>query len=553
LLQHDVETRKGETASKPRPTGIIVFGIIVVVIVLGLLAFGFLPRIANNQELNSIKKEQDTAVPIFNAIKSQASAPVETLTLPASIIAIQEIPLYARTDGYLKERFVDIGDHVKKGQLLLIIETPELDKQLKQALFELKQAESSLESAKADYKQSLAQLANSEANVEKSKAALIFAKTQVVRYKELARQGAVSYEDKDTRVRDVDSQLADLNAYEAAVVAAQSSVNSYRSKIDVAQAAVRAARSNFERLEQLVGFEKVVAPADGVISARNVDAGALVTSGSNQGVTELLRMVKTDVLRVYVYVPQSYFQTIFSGMKAQIAVAEMPGKIFEGKVSNVSGGLDANSRTLQTEVRIPNKDNLLKPGMYAQVIFSVSRPKPPVLVPSNTLVVRADGLYVAVVEKDGRIRFHHVSAGRDYGRTIELVDGLAPNETVVTDPPDDLADGQKVSPSIKKFDAAQISVSGISPQKPPEPPKEQEKSTGKSKASSGQDPSSTAEANSASTPATSASGAAISPGAPVNLQPSPASTAPSGIPSGEPNHDPTARPGTTLFGKPANK
>ena len=447
----ETEVHRTVTAETPvKKAPIMIFAIIVVVALGALLAFGILPRIARHEDLKHTEDVLAAAVPPVHVIVAKKAPNLQELLLPASIQAIQDIPIYARTDGYLKKRFVDIGDRVKTGQLLATIETPELDKQLQQAKSDVVQSKANLESSKADEKQAVANFATAKANVVKAKADLIFAKTEVVRYNELAGEGAVSFEQKDSRVRDVQSTNAALDAVIAAQNSSAAQISAARQRIAVAQAAVKSAQANVERLESLVSFEDVKAPADGVITARNVDAGALISSGSGSANLELLRMVRTNILRVYVYVPQASYQGIYVGQQAQILVAEYPDRVFIGTVKHVAGALDPVSRTMQTEVHIPNPDNVLKPGTYAQVKFITNVPNPPVLLPSGCLVTEPDGEYVARLSKpDNVVHYQQVQIGRDYGRVTEIASGIKDGDTVVVDPSDDLREGAKVAPKLK--------------------------------------------------------------------------------------------------------
>jgi len=196
-------------------------------------------------------------------------------------------------------------------------------------------------------------------------------------------------------------------------------------------------------LKALQGFKNVIAPCDGVITDRLVDPGALVAAGGSNGTTQLLSMAKTDVLRIYVDVPQSDYRSIHNGDRADILLQEFPGRAFAGTVTNIAGSLNSSSRTLQTEIRIQNKDHVLRPGSYAQVSFAINEVDPPVVIASNAAVTKNDGLYAAVVE-GGKVQYRAIEVVRDYGNRMEVSHGLKAHDVVLVDPPDSLSDGANV-------------------------------------------------------------------------------------------------------------
>lgn len=412
-----------------------------------LLTIGILPRLSNNKMLDNEAARIAKTVPELPAVKVVMAPDVQELTLPANIEPIQEIPIYARTDGFLKKRYVNIGDRVKTNQILLEVDTPEADQQLKESQAELKQAMSSLKSAQAELAQSKATLATQKANVKKAQADLALAESQVKRYDDLAKEGAISLEQRDMKQRDVDACKALIEQAIANVNAAKAQMEAYDERISAAKATVESAKAKEERYKSLASFQNIKAPCDGVVTVCNVDDGALITSGSSTNANVLIQMARTNTLRVYTYVPQSFYRNVHPGMPTQITVAELPGQIFSGTVTHVSGGLNQESRTLTCEVVIPNKDGKLMSGMYAQVKFSIHRDVSPFIIPSSTLVVRGDDVNVVVVEGD-KAHFAKITLGRDYGKEVEVLTGLEDGQIILKDPPVDIDEGDKVIAKI---------------------------------------------------------------------------------------------------------
>jgi len=450
------ESEQIDRASQPRgtPRALLPVSLALIVILGALLASGILPRISRGKELESARETVIHDVSAVRVQKAKRAPSEEELVLPASIEAIQDIPVYARTNGYLKEALVDMGDRVHKGQLLAVIETPEVEHQLEAARASLRQAGSNIKSAEADLAQGRSNLKTAESNVKRAMASLSYSRAQVARYNKLVAEGVVSHEISDSKVRDVDTDEATVAAAESSVEAAKQQVLAYAERVNVAKSALESQASNVHTLETQVGFRKVVAPVDGVVTAHTVDAGALITQGSSTSNTELLRIARTDVLRVYIYVPQAFFESIHNGLDTEITVAEKPGQTFPGKVTRVAGGLDGLSRTLKVEVRIPNPKNVLLPGMYARVRFVMQRSQPPLVIASNCIVVKPEGQFVAVVGADNKVKFHKVNLFRDHGPEVEIVEGLHEGDLVILDPPDNIADGSVVKPELVKVEKA---------------------------------------------------------------------------------------------------
>jgi len=361
-----------------------VFWFIVLLVVLGAIyGLGVAPRMRAQHEL--AERAADNAkvlVRSYVAKLGQASLP---LLLPGNLQAWEDTAIYARTNGYVAKWNVDLGDHVKAGQLLAVIDSPEVDQELNQA----------------------------RANLEQAKANLELARVTSQRWKTLVAQNAVSQQDSDSKQADEQARRADATA----------------------------ASANVQRLEQLKAFENVVAPFDGVISARNIDVGNLVSPGGGR---ELFHLTQSNTLRVYVDVPQTNAGEMQPGLPAEITIPEYPQKTFPGKVVRVAGALDAASRTLRTEVEIPNPTGRLLAGTYCEIHFSLEASGTTLIVPSNDVIIRGDGVMVAVIKSDRRIHLQPVKLGRDFGTQIEILDGLQAGTEIVQNPSDSLREGAQI-------------------------------------------------------------------------------------------------------------
>lgn len=339
------------------------------------------------------------------------------LTLPGQTEAFDHADIFARATGYIAERRVDIGSRVKKGDLLVRITAPDLDQQARQAEAQLGQFE--------------AQLAVARADVEQAKASVTLANVTDARTATLAGQGWASKQNADqTR---------------AGMLTATASLAAAQAKVKVAEAKITAQQATVDRLRTLTTFENVVAPFDGIVTARKVDVGDLVHGDAGSG-TPLFTIDSTDVLRVAVQVPQSAAVGIRDGVKARVQVAQIPDRAFSGSVSRSSVALRSSVRTLDTEVDVANPDGVLRPGLYVAVTFAVPRTHPRVIVPSEALIFDADGTRVAVVGADGTVRLRPITIARDLGTRLELRSGLESGDTVVLNPPAGLQDGSRVNP-----------------------------------------------------------------------------------------------------------
>lgn len=399
---------------KARPA--IVF-ILVALFFLGLFVIGILPRLSRAKTLEAASatvKQGPVEVPVITV----KSAPVETdVTLPGNIQGLTEAVLYARADGYISKRYVDIGQRVSAGQLLVDIESPEIQQQVMQGRATLEQAQSNLGAA--------------EASLQQYKANLLLAEETDKRTSTLVQRGVLSKQEGD-------QSRSTLLARQADVEAGQASVRT-------AEHAIRAARANLKRLEELQGYTHVRAPFSGVITARNIDIGTLVSAGSGSSVRELFRMAQSGRLRIFVNVPQSEVRSIRIGMPCTLTVRQFGTREFLATVVRTAEALDPASRTLLTEVQLPNPNGELLPGMYAQVKFHVRRAHPPLLIPSEALITNSNGEQVAIV-RNGRIHLQPVISGNDYGPQVEILNGVAEGDRLVTNLTDEVQEGRSIKP-----------------------------------------------------------------------------------------------------------
>jgi RND family efflux transporter MFP subunit len=387
----------------------------VMVPVLSLLGVGAYLHWRTYADAAETQQEQADFVPQVRTAQAQKiSAPVD-LTLPGQTEAFDVANLFPRATGYVAERRVDIGSRVHAGDLLLRIEAPDLDQQLEQAQAQLGQNQAAVLQAQA-------QVQSAEANTK-------LANLTKFRETTLAGQGWETRQNADTATANFSVQTAGITNAQAGVA--------------VALANLKAQQATVDRLQALTAFEQVKAPFDGVITARNVDKGDLLTQDSLGG-APMFSIVRDDVLRISVYVPQSSAIGIRDGVQAQVTVPEMPGRIFKGRVARSAVALQASSRSMRTEVDVPNPDGTLRAGLFVNVAFSIPRQAPAVVVPDAALVFNAGGLQVATVDADSTVSFRKVTIYRDFGTTAELRDGLAGGESLILSPPADLADGSKV-------------------------------------------------------------------------------------------------------------
>ncbi len=543
-----------------------------------LLLAGLIPRLRQNRKIEAAAQAEKTDAPKILVIKPQPTSD-STLNLPGTTQAIEDAQVGARTTGYVIKRYVDIGAHVKAGQVLAEIDSPDVDQQVVQAAAQSAQSRATVVQSQADLaaknatvaqyranvgqaeatrEQTKAQLADARARVSQlqsaekaaeaqrdqavqqvdvKKAALLqantssnLAKVTYERYKSLLDKGYVSAQDVDQHKADyensqalVKSAQSDVTAAEKAVEGAESNISSAKANITSGEAQVNAAQKTVAAASQAVSstqsivssarasaegsksaieanrfaqtanqanerrygilrsFEKVVAPFDGVITARNIDVGSLVNSGSGAasggssggstsatsstnigsassattssntaGAGGLFGIARTDVMRILVPVPQVYATTMRPGLMTRVTMREFPGQIFQGTVAHVSGAMDSVSRSLLTEIHLPNKDGKLLPGMFAQVSIDLPTNNSGLRVPATSVLFDSQGTRVAVVNPDNTIHYTNVKQGRDFNTQVEIVDGLSPNSVVLVSPSDDLLEGQKIVPEMSK-------------------------------------------------------------------------------------------------------
>jgi RND family efflux transporter MFP subunit len=393
----------------------------LMVVVLSLIALavagyylGYLPRQHREQVLAAEAHTEELSLPVVNVERVTRSADHSSLVLPGNIQAITEAPILARASGYIRKRYVDIGDRVSAGQGLAEIEAPELTQQIKQAQATIDQANSTVQQA--------------QAALQQGRANENLAKVTAERWNNLLNKGVVSRQDRDNYQAQYEAQQANVQALEKAIAAARSNA--------------AAAEANLARLNELLGYQTVRAPFAGVITVRNIDSGALV----NEGNTLLFRIAQTDRLRTYLNLPQSDAESVRAGQQATLTIPDLPGRSFSGTVSRTANALDPASRTLLVEVQVPNPSGTLLPGMYAQVDLSVPRKNPPLRIPADTLVVRNDGPQVAVIAPDGGVHYARVQLGRDMGDHLEVLSGVEDGQRLAVNPSDAVREGGKVKP-----------------------------------------------------------------------------------------------------------
>jgi RND family efflux transporter MFP subunit len=377
-------TQRGRSR-KPRSRFVLIAGILLAILAVVIVVWGVVSRVIAARNLHEATEKQ--AVPTVIVIKAESGPNSQDIILPGNVQALFEAPIYARTSGYIKTWYTDIGTRVKADQLLAEIDTPEVDDQLRQAEADLLTAEANDRLAQSTAKRWVALLATD----------------------------SVSKQDTDEKVSDAEAKAA----------------------------AVASSRANVARLRQLEAFKRVVAPFDGVVTARRTDIGALINAGSGQG-PELFRVARTDKLRIYIQVPQPYAPSITVGMKAMLYFTEYPRRAFSAVVASTAQAIEPTSRTLLTELHADNEKGELYPGGYTQVHLTLPANAENVRLPVNSLLFRADGLQVATVDSSNKVALKRITLGRDFGTHVEVVDGIRPGETVIVNPPDSLLGGETV-------------------------------------------------------------------------------------------------------------
>jgi multidrug efflux system membrane fusion protein len=377
--------RSPDLSPAPARRGKILIGAVLLV----LITAGAVTFLNRRSESNALAKETEAvSVPTVAVVQPQSEAGSDELVLPGNLQAFEESPIFARTNGYLLRWYKDIGSKIQKGELLAAIDTPEIDQELSQA----------------------------RASREQVKAALGLAKISADRWANLLKSDSVSQQEADQQASGYQQALANLAAGDA----------------------------NVRRLEQLESFKNVYAPFSGVLTRRNVDPGALINSGAGAAGKELFVISRVDPLRVYASVPQAYATNMKTGMKANVTLQEFPGQKFMGTVARTADAIDPATRTLNTEVDVPNKDGKLLPGSFGQVHFATGTSVSGITIPVNAMLFRAEGPRVAVVDKDSRVHLRPISIGRDFGATLEILGGLDVTDQIIINPSDSLDEGQQV-------------------------------------------------------------------------------------------------------------
>jgi RND family efflux transporter MFP subunit len=383
----------------------LMWGFGLVLIVAGTLAYGARTHYAQSKEVAAIADESRNMVPQVRVETVRPSSAIDVVTLPATTSAFSQANIFARASGYIAKREVDIGDQVKAGQLLVEIVAPELDHQISQAQATLAQLQAALQQAQANHE---------------------LAKVTWDRDGPLVKQGWLTKQQGTTDVQT-------LRAQEAAVSVAQSNVAAEQAQLQV--------------LQQQKDYQRVVAPFDGIITQRNVDIGSLVQADATSG-TFMFTIMQGSVIRTQVFVPQDAAFGLKPGIDAVVHVPEIPDRTFPGKVTRIAQALQPGSRTLLTEVDIPNPDGVLTPGIYCTIDLHVPRKTPSVMISADAIIFNEGGLQVAVVEK-GVVHLRKVNVVRDFGQRVDINSGVKPGDQVILNPSVNLAEGSKVQPRLQ--------------------------------------------------------------------------------------------------------
>jgi RND family efflux transporter MFP subunit len=387
-----------------------------VVVLLSLVAIGAVPRLISHREALAATMEAPVTHPVVSVIHAVRGAPSSQLVLPGNIEPLYSADLFARVDGYVDRRNVDIGTKVRAGEVLALISSPEIDQQLSEA--------------RATLAQSQAALLQTRAALEQAKANAELTRLTKDRDIPLGEQHAISQQIVDSAVQSYNARVAEVSAAEANIAAAQ--------------ATIAASQANVARLEKMQGFERIVAPFDGVITQRNVERGDLVSATTAAPGKPLFSIAQSNTLRVYVDVPQSEAIDIQNGQKASIDVTERLGRAYVGTITRNASALNDAARTMRTEVQLDNRDSSLLPGMYVQVHFTLPQQHTSLIIPTSSLVIDHVGMHVVTVDASRRVHFIPVTIGKDLGKEVEILAGLNGGESLVASPGDLLSEGQHV-------------------------------------------------------------------------------------------------------------
>jgi RND family efflux transporter MFP subunit len=406
-LQYRAQTKSGSRAK------IVGIGAIVLLV---LIAAGAIPRVNSHRQAVAGASVAPVTHPVISVIHATKGEPTSQLVLPGNIEPLYTANLFARVDGYLDRRNVDIGARVRAGQVLAIISAPEIDQQLAQA--------------KARLAQSHAALMQARAALDQTKANAELARLTKERDVALGEQDIVAQQIVDSAVQTYSARVADV----AAAIA----------NIAAAEATITANEANVARLQQMQNFERIIAPFDGVITERNVERGDLVSATAPAGSKPLFSIAQSDKLRIYVDVPQSEAVNIRDGQQASVEIKERLGRAYTGSITRNASALNASARTLRAEVQLDNHDAALLPGMYAQVHFTLPQQHASLIIPTSSLVIDHAGMHVVAVDGEHKLHFIPVRIGQDMGKEIEILNGLNGSESLVASPSDLLSEGQHV-------------------------------------------------------------------------------------------------------------
>ena len=422
-------------------TALIAGGVLLVL----LLAAGILPRLKRHSELSAIASEQAQAVPVANVVSPRLSEATSELVLPATTQAIQETIISARTSGYVRRWLAGLGQRVKAGQLLVEIDVPETEQEVREAGQQTAEAEQTVAQARAELAQTQAALEQAQASLKQATTNLELARVNLERSKTLVAQGVVSQQDNDDKQAAYDARQADLEAVQANVRVRQAAVKAQQAAIDAKLSGLQARQANQQRLLERKSFERVTAPFDGVITARNIEVGTLINaSGGTATSNGLYRIARLDTIRVFVSVPQTYLAVMNAGVPVEVLVKELPQQVFQGKVFGTAHTIDPTSRTLMVEARVNNPGWQLLSGMYVNVKFALPSPQRALLVPASALVVNADGTQLLVADADQTVRVRKVIVGRDLGKDVEILSGIDQAEQIIANPTDAMREGVRV-------------------------------------------------------------------------------------------------------------
>jgi RND family efflux transporter MFP subunit len=428
-------------ANRPRRTKVWIAATLIAVALIGV---GVIPRVRRSARAAETAQAAGASLPNVLAVKATLTSRSADLELPGNIQALNVASIYARTNGYVQQRLVDIGTPVKSGQLLAVIASPEVDQELAQGRAAVEQARAALEQADANLAQARAQVNQAGANVSQAEANEEIAATTNDRWTRLVDKGVLPKQQGDERRSAFNARHAETTAAIAAQATAEANIGSRTADVAAARAAVDAQLANVRRLKQLQSFERVVAPFDGVVTERRIEKGDLVSAGSGSD-RNLFTVAQSTTLRIQVSVPQNYAVDLQPGQDAEVTLRERPGEIFHGKIARTAESIAAATRTLLAEVQVDNSSGRLLPGMYAEVKFTLPRNHPVVLIPGSALVADGQGPRVAQLGPDQRLHWITVQTGRDLGTEVEILLGLSGSEQVINNPPDNLSEAQQVN------------------------------------------------------------------------------------------------------------